>query len=162
MPLQSELFRGDAKLEACLVPDSAHVTPGPAGEHVAKIQFALGAVDDLAIADAETSAQTYGSSTAAAILAFKRRRNIVNLSFQTQADSIVGKIRIARLGKAMFDTENQPIPVDVCLMTDAVARSSPPAQAASAPTPVAGVLQKPMTIIGDRRMSLFNKEIPKI
>lgn len=37
MALVSNLFRGDKKLEACLVNDAAHVTLGARGEHVAKI-----------------------------------------------------------------------------------------------------------------------------
>jgi hypothetical protein len=38
MALQSKLFRGDAKLEAALVSDSAHIVQGAIGSHVGKIQ----------------------------------------------------------------------------------------------------------------------------
>ena len=41
MALQSKLFRGDAKLEAALISDSAHIVQGAAGAHVGKIQQAL-------------------------------------------------------------------------------------------------------------------------
>jgi hypothetical protein len=116
MPLQSQLFQGDAKLEACLIQDSAHVTKGAVGDHVAKIQFALGVLGDLRIAENELSAQTYGPSTAAAVLAFKTQRNIINRSYQTTADDIVGKMTIAALDREMFDEENQASPCEFCLM----------------------------------------------
>jgi hypothetical protein len=113
MPLQSQLFQGDAKLEACLIQDSAHVTKGAVGDHV---QFALGVPGDLRIAENELSAQTYGPSTAAAVLAFKTQRNIINRSYQTTADDIVGKMTIAALDREMFDDENQASPCEFCLM----------------------------------------------
>ena len=50
MPLQSQLFRGDPKLEAAAVSDPAHIVPGATGEHVRKIQQALIALDGAAIA----------------------------------------------------------------------------------------------------------------
>jgi hypothetical protein len=116
MPLQSQLFQGDAKLEACLIQDAAHVTKGAVGDHVAKIQFALGVLGDLRIAEDELAAQTYGPSTAATVLAFKTQRNIINRSYQTTADDIVGKMTIAALDQEMFDEENQASPCEFCLM----------------------------------------------
>jgi hypothetical protein len=116
MALQSQLFHGDSKLEACLLQDSAHVTKSAVGDHVAKIQFALGVLGDLRIAENEVSAQTYGPSTATAVLAFKTQRNIVNRSYQTMADDIVGKMTIAALDREMFDEENQASPCEFCLM----------------------------------------------
>jgi len=116
MALQSQLFHGDSKLEACLIQDSAHVTKGAVGDHVAKIQLALGVLGDLRIAENEVSAQTYGPSTAAAVLAFKTQRNIVNRSYQTTADDIVGRMTIAALDREMFDEENQASPCEFCLM----------------------------------------------
>ena len=97
MTLRSKLFRGDAKLEACLVSDPAHVTPNAQGPHVAKIHTALFLPDGASVASAELERQLYGPSTAAAVLAYKRKRNIVNRSYQTQADNIVGKMTIAAL-----------------------------------------------------------------
>ena len=41
--------------------------------------------------------QTYGSSTAAAVLTFNRERGIINRAYQTQADNIVGKMTMAAL-----------------------------------------------------------------
>ena len=38
MALRSDLFREDTRLQACLVQDSAHVTPGPVGNFVIHIQ----------------------------------------------------------------------------------------------------------------------------
>jgi hypothetical protein len=53
MPLQSNLFRSDQKLQACLLHDSAHVTPGSVGDHVNKIQTALMILDKLDIEPSE-------------------------------------------------------------------------------------------------------------
>ena len=49
MGLQSQLFRGDSKLEAAAVFNSAHIVPGAAGEHIRKIQLALIQLDRAAI-----------------------------------------------------------------------------------------------------------------
>ena len=75
MPLQSPLFVDDARLNACLVRDSAHVTQGSSGPHVAKIQLALLMTDGLAVDPAEIDAESYGTSTASAVLAFKTTRS---------------------------------------------------------------------------------------
>src|SRR6185503_8119277 len=80
MSLQSKLFRGDPKLEACLVKDPDHITAGAVGEHVAKIQSALSQIENAHIQQNELAGKTYGSSTAAAVLAFKRQRQIINRS----------------------------------------------------------------------------------
>jgi peptidoglycan hydrolase-like protein with peptidoglycan-binding domain len=66
MGLQSQLFRGDPKLEAAAVSDPAHILPGAAGPHVGKIQRALIQRDGAAIAPDSI----YGPATAAAVLAF--------------------------------------------------------------------------------------------
>jgi len=105
MGLVSKAFQGDPKLEACLIQDSAHVTPGTVGEHVGKIQTALILVDSSSIDAGEKAAKRYGPSTAAAVLAFKRKRNVVNYSYQTQADNIVGKMTIAALDKEVLAKE---------------------------------------------------------
>src|SRR5262245_19627767 len=97
MSLQSKLYKGDARLEACLIHDSAHIMLGATGDHVWKIQMALILLDGLHIDSGELAAKRYGPSTAAAVLAFKRARNIINRSYQTQADDIVGKMTIAAL-----------------------------------------------------------------
>ncbi|MEO8653483.1 MAG: peptidoglycan-binding domain-containing protein [Ramlibacter sp.] len=101
MGLQSQLFRKDPNLEAAAVSDPAHIVPGTRGEHVRKIQLALIQLDGAAIA----SDGVYGPATAAAVLAYKRKRNIVNRAYQTQADNIVGKMTIDRLDKEMLAVE---------------------------------------------------------
>jgi hypothetical protein len=101
----SRLFKGDRALEACLLHNWAHVTPGSVGEHVGKIQKALVALEKAAIDTEERAETRYGSSTAGGVLAYKRKRRIINRAYQTQADNIVGKMTIAALDKEMFQYE---------------------------------------------------------
>jgi hypothetical protein len=112
MPLQSNLFKNDANLQACLVDDGAHVTPGARGEHVGKIQIALKALGDVEISASETASKTYGSSTAAAVLSYKQKRRIINFSYQNQADNIVGKMTIASLDQEMQKLDRPPVAID--------------------------------------------------
>jgi hypothetical protein len=105
MPLKSRLFQGDAKLEAAASSDPAHIRRGADGPHVQKIQSALMILDDATIEDAELQRSFYGPSTAASVLAYKRKRNIINRSYQTQADDIVGKMTIAALDDEMLARE---------------------------------------------------------
>ena len=104
MALQSQLFRGDPKLEAAAVSDPAHIVPGATGEHVRKIQLALIQLDGAAI-DPDGK---YGPATVAAVLAYKRNRNIINRSYQTQADNIVGKMTMAAIDSEMLAKERIP------------------------------------------------------
>lgn len=99
--LRSELFRGDARLEKALNSDPGHIVPGDRGEHVRKIQLALIQLDGAAI-DADGQ---YGPATAAAVLAYKRKRNIINRGYQTQADNIVGRMTMAALDREMLAKE---------------------------------------------------------
>jgi peptidoglycan hydrolase-like protein with peptidoglycan-binding domain len=101
MGLQSNHFRPDAALEACLVNDSKNVKEGAVGDHVKKIQTALKILDNLTISPAELAAKRYGPSTAAAVLAFKKKRRIINPAYQTSADNIVGKMTMAALDEEM-------------------------------------------------------------
>src|SRR5262245_42249782 len=101
MPFLSNIFRGDAKLAACQINDAAHLTIGASGEHVAKVQFALFALDSLAIDRNEVRLQSYGQSTAKAVLAYKTRRKIINTAYQNTPDNIVGKMTITRLDQDM-------------------------------------------------------------
>ena len=64
------------------------------GEHVAKVQFALFALDSSAIDRNEVRSQTYGPSTAKAVLAYKTKRKIINTAYQSTPDNIVGKMTI--------------------------------------------------------------------
>lgn len=106
MALQSKLFRGDSKLEAAAQVASAHILQGARGDHVAKIQQALIELDAAKIG----SDGIYGPATAAAVLAYKRKRNIINTSYQTQADDIVGIMTMARLDSEMLAKESKPTP----------------------------------------------------
>src|SRR5882724_13401842 len=94
MALQSTLFRDNQALQSCLTNDSAHITRGASGEHVAKIQFALFAIDGLGVEADELSGKTYGPSTAASVLAYKTRRSIINRAYQSAPDDITGKMTI--------------------------------------------------------------------
>jgi hypothetical protein len=108
MGLKSNLFRGDPALEACLVDHAAHVCEGAVGTHVSKIHTALYVIDRLDVSADELRSHRYGKSTAAAVLTFKRRRNIVNTTYQTQPDDIVGKMTIERLDSEMSVKESEP------------------------------------------------------
>jgi peptidoglycan hydrolase-like protein with peptidoglycan-binding domain len=108
MGLQSKLFRGNAALEACLTQNSRHVAEGAMGEHVSKIHSALFALDGLSVSPDELRTGRYGRSTAAAVLAFKRKRNIINFAYERQVDDIVGKMTIAALDREMLRREGQP------------------------------------------------------
>jgi hypothetical protein len=108
MPLTSRTLSGDQRLEACLVQDSAHLTPGVQGEFVAKVQAALIFLDELSIDEGEIESQTYGPSTANAVLSYKTARNIVNRAYQSSPDNIVGKMTIKSLDDEMRIAENSP------------------------------------------------------
>ena len=110
MLLKSRLFCSNSALEDCLVRDSAHVTPGTVGTHVQLIQRALVYLGYRTIAGSEYRSGTYGPTTAASVLAFKRARQIINYSYQTQADNIVGKMTIRRLDDEMLMCQNLPTP----------------------------------------------------
>jgi hypothetical protein len=110
VPLQSELFRDDAALQACLVKDTAHIVKGARGQHVAKIQSALGIIEGALIDSVELANSVYGPSTASEVLAYKRKRDIVNRTYQQRADDIVGKMTIASLDREIFEGEQRPSP----------------------------------------------------
>jgi peptidoglycan hydrolase-like protein with peptidoglycan-binding domain len=101
MALQSELFRGDPKLEAAATTNPAHITVGARGSHVIKIQQALNEILNLSL----TLDGVYGQGTAAAVLQYKRERNVVNKSYQTEADNIVGIMTMAALDADMVARE---------------------------------------------------------
>ena len=100
MALQSQLFRGDSKLESAAILDSAHIILGARGPHVGKIQQALNLLDNAKIAEDSI----YGPATADAVRAFKQKRRILGAS-QTQADNIVGKLTMAALDSEMLAKE---------------------------------------------------------
>lgn len=105
--LQSSLFANDAKLAACLVRDADHITQGASGEHVRKIQYALMVLTACALPGNELSRSIYGPQTAKLVKKYKIDRQIINYSYQTAADDIVGKMTIAALDKEMLGFERQ-------------------------------------------------------
>src|SRR5882724_3102976 len=104
MALSSELLRGEPKLEAAAVSDPSHIVPKSKGEHVRRIQSALNQLDGAAL---ETDG-SYDAATAAAVLAFKQQRNIINRSYQTKADDIVGKMTMAALDRELLLQQARP------------------------------------------------------
>lgn len=108
MPLNSRLFRSNAALEACLINDTAHLTPGSSGEHVRLVQRALVYLGEKAISGHEYRYGLYGPTTTAAVLRYKQQRRIINFSYQTQADNIVGKMTIRRLDDDILAIQNLP------------------------------------------------------
>jgi hypothetical protein len=105
MPLVSHLFRGSPRLQECLIKDSAHVTTGSRGLHVALIQYAVLRLESGEIDGREIQAMIYGRTTAAAVLAYKTRRRIINTTYQRSADNIVGRLTIAALDREMVLAE---------------------------------------------------------
>lgn len=116
MSLISNLFAGDPQLEACAVSNAAHITVGAAGPHVRKVQGAVMALDGALIDQAELDAGRYGNSTARAVLAYKTKRKIVNRTYQSQADNIVGIMTIKAMDDELVNNQiaMQPSPQRTC------------------------------------------------
>lgn len=77
MPLVSKHFtlpRRNNRLEQCLVSVAAHIMRGDCGDYILLIQQALNQLTNAGL-DPDGN---YGSGTAAAMLAFRRQRNIIN------------------------------------------------------------------------------------
>lgn len=110
MPLASNLLQSNERLNDCLIRDGAHLLPNDAGEHVRLVQIALRAIDGLVIDPAELASNSYGPSTAAAVLSYKTKRSIINRSRQSAPDNIVGKMTIAALDQDMLALEHTPPP----------------------------------------------------
>lgn len=110
MPLRSNLFAGDLKLEAASTSHPAHITRGSVGPHVAKIQGALFVLDGVEVAENERRSQLYGPSTAAAVLAYKRKRDIVNRSYQSTADDVVGIMTVKAMDDELLAGQIDPKP----------------------------------------------------
>src|SRR5271165_96541 len=110
--LRSDEFKDDPKLEACATTPSAHLLVGtPPGPHILKIQLALERLvpGGPAISAAEKSSMSYGVSTAAAVLNYKRTHvpPIINFSYQSAPDAIVGQMTIKAMDE---DLEGTPLP----------------------------------------------------
>jgi hypothetical protein len=102
MALKSQLLRGDAKLEAAAASHPAHITPGARGEHVRRIQRALNLLENAGL-DPDG---VYGQATADAVLDYKQKRQIINRSYQTQADNIVGVFTVVALDAELAAQED--------------------------------------------------------
>jgi hypothetical protein len=140
MPLRSELFKGDTKLEDALNIPLKHITQGASGPHVAKIHTALGRlVPNVEIAKSDLDSATYGLSTTEAVKAYKRSHAppIVNFAYQNTVDGIVGQMTVKALDDDLIGSKNahvakelaeddKPIAVQVVanaiLALDAIAR----------------------------------------
>ena len=59
----------------------------------------------MTIDDAEISKNYYGKTTERAVLEYKTVRTIVNYSYQSKADAIVGKLTIAALDRQVLEYE---------------------------------------------------------
>jgi len=104
--LQSELFRGNDKLERCAKINADHLKKGATGDAVSKIQEALVMLTNAIIIGDDIATQSYGDSTADAVLAYKGPpRNIINQSYQSAPDNIVGIMTIDRMDKDMAALE---------------------------------------------------------
>lgn len=110
MPLVSLLLRDEPRLQACLLADTAHVIPGASGRHVGLIQKVLLVLDKANISPGELRSSLYGPTTTAAVLAYKRTRNIVNRAYQTTADNIVGKMTIAQMDNELLLLDQRAVP----------------------------------------------------
>lgn len=110
MPLRSNLFAGNKRLQDCLISDPAHVVFGQRGRHVRLIQTALVYIEDPPIDQAEIDAERYGRTTAQAVLAYKKARDIINQTYQEMADDIVGKMTIKALDDEMYEMQQNPDP----------------------------------------------------
>ena len=53
---------------------------------------------------------TYGPATAAAVLAYKRKRSIINTSYQKTADNIVGIMTIQSMDRELNGLARRPTP----------------------------------------------------
>ena len=109
MPLRSHCFAGDAKLEAAGTSHAGHIVPGARGAHVAKIQWAVITLDGARIMAGELQGRLYGPSTAKAVLDYKRKRQIINRTYQQSADDVVGIMTIQSLDAELAQRELSPV-----------------------------------------------------
>jgi peptidoglycan hydrolase-like protein with peptidoglycan-binding domain len=159
MGLRSLLFTSpqpDPRLEACLVEDSAHITPGSRGEHVEKIQTAL---NQLSAGPGRENFNLlvdgiYGNATASAVVVHKNKRGILQPG-QTTADNIVGKRTIRSLDDEMDILEREVPPFSGLIApTDAGA----PHDHTTCPTPprVTGTCSTGTPVTGGHRSTRLN------
>jgi hypothetical protein len=106
MPLISTHFKGNDRLQRCSADNSAHIvlkSPPERGPHVSLIQEALFQLMDNVNLGDELATSSYGPKTAAAVLRYKQNHKppIVNRSYQTSADNVVGVMTITCLDEDM-------------------------------------------------------------
>jgi hypothetical protein len=122
MALKSRLLGAEPALEAALESDPAHIARGARGRHVRKVQEALILLDQAKI-DADG---VFGDATAKAVLSYKRKREIINRSYQETADDIVGRMTMASLDRELVEKEGEP---QVLFIPDMLWRPLPPRKA---------------------------------
>jgi hypothetical protein len=110
MPLKSDLFRGVPELENCLLHDRDHIMRGAKGDYVSRIQQALDLLGDVPIAADELAKQEFGESTENAVFAFKTKNQIINRTYQTSPDKIVGKMTLQALDDQLARRKPSPTP----------------------------------------------------
>ncbi|WP_274627284.1 hypothetical protein [Arvimicrobium flavum] len=176
MPLVSQLFSANRRLQACLIDNSAHVLHGSKGEHVELIQAALIRLRFLEPGDGLAEAGEYGTRTADAVLRYKQMFDIVNRTYQRTADDIVGRMTIASLDAhmAVFDSVRNVPPVPLHEFPDRVLIgpvSSNPRQmvafattgAVTAGLPVRGAFTPPLSELpADMQEVVWRSNLAKI
>jgi hypothetical protein len=105
MPLKSLLLSSNQRLQEALTIDAKHVQTGDSGLYVSLIQQALMMIEGSQISERELNAELYGQTTTAAVLSYKRKYAIINKSYQTQADAVVGRMTIQKLDHDMLALE---------------------------------------------------------
>jgi len=115
MALLAYIFKDDQALEAAAVRNQSHILEGDSGEHVGKIQEALIMLDGAVISSVERLTKFYGPSTSRAVLNYKTKRQIINRSYQSAPDAIVGIMTMKALDEELFKfqqsadfTDNSP------------------------------------------------------
>lgn len=103
--LLSKLLSANQRLQQCALANPSHVVEGDKGPHVKLIQLAMLILGDKDIENAELTGQIYGKTTAAAVLDYKQKRKIINRSYQTQADAIVGIMTIQAMDAELLVRE---------------------------------------------------------
>lgn len=110
---QSEHFKGNDLIQACADKPMMHIQFGAQGDHVALIQSALKQIRERAFkgdpfdvppaiaADPDINKKKFDISTRNCIQTYKNDRSIINYSYQTSADPIVGQMTIKRLDEEM-------------------------------------------------------------
>lgn len=114
MPLRSQLFAGQRRLEACSRNHADHILLGAIGDHVERIQRALVRLDKAFISPGELKIALYGQSTAKAVLAYKTKRKIINHAYQSVEDDIVGVMTINQMDDELLKRPRTNLQPGIC------------------------------------------------